>query len=57
LSSTATNLKEEVTLLEEVLEAGKRPAGKKGLGFDNYINEKFKKTIPPKKKSQEQMSN
>jgi hypothetical protein len=38
-------------MLEEVLEAGERLTSKKGLRFDNYINEKFKvvpkKTIPP----------
>jgi hypothetical protein len=82
LSSTATGLKEEVTLLKsiltnmtksvrvlnkgtdmlkEVLEIRRRPTDRKGLGFDNYTNEKFKavhtKRIPPKKKSQEHMTN
>jgi hypothetical protein len=45
-------------MLEEVLEIGRRPTDKKGLRFDK---KNFKaapmKIIPPKKKSQEQMSN
>ncbi|MCI58846.1 gag-pol polyprotein, partial [Trifolium medium] len=48
-------------LLDEILEVGKMPKDMKGLGFDNHINKGVKtvpkKTIPPKNKLQEQMSN
>ncbi|MCH81188.1 gag-pol polyprotein [Trifolium medium] len=82
LTSTATDLKEEVTLLnsklknmtksvrmlnkgsnilDEILEVGKMSRDMKGLGFGNHINKEFKnvpkKTILPKKKLREQMSN
>ncbi|MCI00988.1 gag-pol polyprotein [Trifolium medium] len=76
LTSTAANLKEEVTLLnskltnitesvrilneesdilDEILKVGKM----KGIDFDNYKEIKTvpKKTIPPKQKLHEQMSN
>jgi predicted RNase H-like nuclease (RuvC/YqgF family) len=62
LKSKLTNMTKSVrmlnkgtNMLEEVLEIGKRSSDKKGLGFDNHINEEIKtipkKTIPPKKKS------
>ncbi|MCH82421.1 gag-protease polyprotein, partial [Trifolium medium] len=48
-------------ILDEILEAGKMSRDMKGLGFDNHVNKEVKivpkKTIPPKKKIQEQMSN
>ena len=43
-------------MIEEVLELGRNPSDKKGLGYDNYSNAPEKK-IPPKINSQDQMSN
>jgi hypothetical protein len=43
-------------MLEEVLELGRNPSDKKGLGYDNY-NKAPEKKIPPKNNSQDQMSN
>ncbi|KAK2436764.1 hypothetical protein QL285_021734 [Trifolium repens] len=43
-------------MLEEVLELGRNPSDKKGLGYDNYNNAPEKK-ISPKINSQDQMSN
>jgi exonuclease VII small subunit len=42
--------------LEEVLELGRNPSDKKGLGYDNY-NKAHEKKIPPKNNSPDQMSN
>ncbi|KAK2369193.1 gag-protease polyprotein [Trifolium repens] len=43
-------------MLEEVLELGRNPSDRKGLGYDNYSNAPEKK-ISPKINSQDQMSN
>ncbi|MCH83415.1 gag-protease polyprotein, partial [Trifolium medium] len=46
-------------MLDEILEVGKRSGDMKGIWFDNNIIKEIKsvpkKTVPPKKKSQEQM--
>jgi hypothetical protein len=68
LNSKLTNMTKFVrmsnkgtNMLDEVLQIGKRSSDTKGLGFHNHINKEVKtapkKTIHPKKKSQEQMSN
>jgi hypothetical protein len=53
-------LKKGSDILDETLEVGKRPGDMKGIWFDNNIIKKNKsvpkKKVPPKKKTQEQMS-
>ncbi|KAK2396393.1 gag-protease polyprotein [Trifolium repens] len=56
MTKSVRMLNKGTDMLEEVLELGRNPSDKKGLGYDNYSNAPEKK-IPPKINSQDQMSN
>ncbi|KAK2402591.1 gag-protease polyprotein [Trifolium repens] len=56
MTKSVRRLNKGTNMLEEVLELGRNPSDKKGLGYDNYSNAPEKK-ISPKINSQDQMSN
>ncbi|KAK2374648.1 gag-protease polyprotein [Trifolium repens] len=56
MTKSVRMLNKGTDMLEEVLELGRNPSDKKGVGYDNYSNAPEKK-IPPKINSQDQMSN